>query len=204
MHGDSFTAGHAFLVPRLVDCEVYCDYLNCSDQRLFAEKPPIRYEDLTDKETIRKAARSATLASHQLSRISAATKNLMLSCFQAIHTGQTKYADLAEIYKEHEVENAIVTSKANISPGPDQITMLQLKLRIEPRGSTRPRGRPPKRWADDITDSTKVFIHNKALRDNLGHVRRRIGILEAKRAWSTVGRDRVTWRSLVRSIQHGY
>uniref|UniRef100_A0A8R1EHP3 DUF913 domain-containing protein n=1 Tax=Caenorhabditis japonica TaxID=281687 RepID=A0A8R1EHP3_CAEJA len=71
----------------------------------------------------------------------------------------------------------------------------------DPRGSARPRGRPPKRWADDITDSIKIFIHNEALRGNLGHGRRRIGILEAKRAWSTVGRDRVTWRSLVRSIQ---
>uniref|UniRef100_A0A8R1IGU3 Reverse transcriptase domain-containing protein n=2 Tax=Caenorhabditis japonica TaxID=281687 RepID=A0A8R1IGU3_CAEJA len=73
----------------------------------------------------------------------------------------------------------------------------------DPRGSARPRGRPPKRWADDITDSIKIFIHNEALRGNLGHGRRRIGILEAKRAWSTVGRDRATWRSLVRSIQDG-
>uniref|UniRef100_A0A8R1EKL3 Reverse transcriptase domain-containing protein n=1 Tax=Caenorhabditis japonica TaxID=281687 RepID=A0A8R1EKL3_CAEJA len=67
----------------------------------------------------------------------------------------------------------------------------------DPRGSARPHGRPPKRWADDITDSIKIFIHNEALRGNLGHGRRRIGILEARRAWSTVGRDRVTWRSLV-------
>uniref|UniRef100_A0A8R1EIN8 Reverse transcriptase domain-containing protein n=1 Tax=Caenorhabditis japonica TaxID=281687 RepID=A0A8R1EIN8_CAEJA len=73
----------------------------------------------------------------------------------------------------------------------------------DPRGSERPRGRPPKRWADDIKDSIKIFIHNEALRGNLGHGRRRIGILEARRAWSTVGRDRVTWRSLVRSIQDG-
>uniref|UniRef100_A0A8R1I4U7 Reverse transcriptase domain-containing protein n=1 Tax=Caenorhabditis japonica TaxID=281687 RepID=A0A8R1I4U7_CAEJA len=73
----------------------------------------------------------------------------------------------------------------------------------DPRGSARPRGRPPKRWADDIKDSIKIFIHNEALRGNLGHGRRRIGILEARRAWSTVGRDRVTWRSLVRSIQDG-
>uniref|UniRef100_A0A8R1E6I7 Uncharacterized protein n=1 Tax=Caenorhabditis japonica TaxID=281687 RepID=A0A8R1E6I7_CAEJA len=65
---------------------------------MLAENPPIRYEDLT--ETIRKAASSATLASHQLSRISEATKNPMLSRFQAIHTGQTKDADLAEINKE--------------------------------------------------------------------------------------------------------
>uniref|UniRef100_A0A8R1E8T5 Endonuclease/exonuclease/phosphatase domain-containing protein n=1 Tax=Caenorhabditis japonica TaxID=281687 RepID=A0A8R1E8T5_CAEJA len=107
-----------------VDCEVYCDYLNCSVHRLLrarfrstakkersrkfaktkradgerswdparfkntinemlAENHPIRYKELT--ETIRKAARSATLASHQLSRISEATKNQMLSSFQAIH-----------------------------------------------------------------------------------------------------------------------
>uniref|UniRef100_A0A8R1IP91 Uncharacterized protein n=1 Tax=Caenorhabditis japonica TaxID=281687 RepID=A0A8R1IP91_CAEJA len=39
----------------------------------------------------------------------------------------------------------------------------------DPRGSARPRGRPPKRWADDITDSIKSFIHNEALRGNLGH-----------------------------------
>uniref|UniRef100_A0A8R1IQ73 Uncharacterized protein n=1 Tax=Caenorhabditis japonica TaxID=281687 RepID=A0A8R1IQ73_CAEJA len=71
----------------------------------------------------------------------------------------------------------------------------------DPRGSARPRGRPPKRWADDITDSIKIFIHNEALRGNLGHGRRRIGILEAKRAWSTVGRDCAA--SFVRSIQDG-
>uniref|UniRef100_A0A8R1HQU6 Reverse transcriptase domain-containing protein n=1 Tax=Caenorhabditis japonica TaxID=281687 RepID=A0A8R1HQU6_CAEJA len=53
----------------------------------------------------------------------------------------------------------------------------------DPRGSARPRGRPPKRWADDIKDSIKIFIHNEALRGNLGHGRRRIGILEARRAW---------------------
>uniref|UniRef100_A0A8R1IK06 Reverse transcriptase domain-containing protein n=1 Tax=Caenorhabditis japonica TaxID=281687 RepID=A0A8R1IK06_CAEJA len=73
----------------------------------------------------------------------------------------------------------------------------------DPRGSARPRGRPPKRWAEDITDSIKIFIHNEALRGNLGHGRLRIGILEAKRAWSTVGRNRATWRSLARSIQDG-
>uniref|UniRef100_A0A8R1I790 Reverse transcriptase domain-containing protein n=1 Tax=Caenorhabditis japonica TaxID=281687 RepID=A0A8R1I790_CAEJA len=72
----------------------------------------------------------------------------------------------------------------------------------DPRGSARPCGRPPKRWADDITDSIKIFIHYEALRGNLGHGRRRIGILEAKRAWSTVGMDRATWRSF-RSILGG-
>uniref|UniRef100_A0A8R1IRC6 Protein kinase domain-containing protein n=1 Tax=Caenorhabditis japonica TaxID=281687 RepID=A0A8R1IRC6_CAEJA len=50
----------------------------------------------------------------------------------------------------------------------------------DPRGSARPRGSPPKRWADDITDSIKIFIHNEALRGNLGHGRRRIGILRKK------------------------
>uniref|UniRef100_A0A8R1IQ64 Reverse transcriptase domain-containing protein n=1 Tax=Caenorhabditis japonica TaxID=281687 RepID=A0A8R1IQ64_CAEJA len=72
----------------------------------------------------------------------------------------------------------------------------------DPRGSARPRGRPPKRWADDIKDSIKIFIHNEALRGNLGHGRRRIGILEARRAWSTVGRDRVTWRSLTQDVRN--
>uniref|UniRef100_A0A8R1EVI1 Uncharacterized protein n=1 Tax=Caenorhabditis japonica TaxID=281687 RepID=A0A8R1EVI1_CAEJA len=38
----------------------------------------------------------------------------------------------------------------------------------DPRGSARPRGRPPKRWADDITDSIKIFIHNDALRATSG------------------------------------
>uniref|UniRef100_A0A8R1I8H3 Uncharacterized protein n=1 Tax=Caenorhabditis japonica TaxID=281687 RepID=A0A8R1I8H3_CAEJA len=56
----------------------------------------------------------------------------------------------------------------------------------DPRGSARPRGRPPKRWADDIKDSIKIFIHNEALRGNLGHGRRRIGILEARRAWAGI------------------
>uniref|UniRef100_A0A8R1DKL9 Reverse transcriptase domain-containing protein n=1 Tax=Caenorhabditis japonica TaxID=281687 RepID=A0A8R1DKL9_CAEJA len=244
-----------------VDCEVYCDNLNCSDHRLLrarfrstakkeksrkfaktkraggerswdpvrfknnitemlTENPPTCYEELT--ESIRSAASTATHATHQLSRISEATKNLMMSRFQVIHAGQTKNADLAKINNEvrkslendldkwrevksleaavkgrslkktkraltlksspftnlerpdtsttynrpeirnlvlthfsdlyaattreprsrythpdepeilqHEVEHAIVTSKTNISPGPDQITMLQLKLGIE-------------------------------------------------------------------------
>uniref|UniRef100_A0A8R1DYH1 Endo/exonuclease/phosphatase domain-containing protein n=1 Tax=Caenorhabditis japonica TaxID=281687 RepID=A0A8R1DYH1_CAEJA len=195
-----------------VDCEVYCDYLNCSDHRLLrarfrstakkeksrkskraggerswdpvrfkntitemlTENPPTCYEELT--ESIRSAASTATHATHQLSRISKATKNLMLSHFQVIHAAQTKNADLAKINNErpdgsttynrpeirklvlthfsnlyaattreprsrythpdkpeilqHEVEHAIVTSKTNISPGPDQITMLQLKLEL--------------------------------------------------------------------------
>uniref|UniRef100_A0A8R1IHH1 Reverse transcriptase domain-containing protein n=1 Tax=Caenorhabditis japonica TaxID=281687 RepID=A0A8R1IHH1_CAEJA len=194
-----------------VDCEVYCDYLNCSDHRLLrarfrstakkeksrkfakakraggerswdpvrfkntitemlTENPPTCYEELT--ESIRSAASTATHATHQLSRISEATKKMMMSRFQMIHAGQTKNADLAKINNEvrrslendldkwrevksleaarrreshnpdtihpdepeilqHEVEHAIVTSKTNISPGPDQITMLQLKLGIE-------------------------------------------------------------------------
>uniref|UniRef100_A0A8R1DTY9 Reverse transcriptase domain-containing protein n=1 Tax=Caenorhabditis japonica TaxID=281687 RepID=A0A8R1DTY9_CAEJA len=220
-----------------VDCEVYCDYLNCSDHRLLrarfrstakrekarkfaktkrpggerswdpvrfkniitemlTENPPTCYEELT--ESIRSAASTATHATHQLSRISEATKKIMLSRFQMIHAGQTKKADLAKINNEvrrslendldkrrevksleaavkgrslkktkraltlksspftnlerpngsttynrpeqgythpdkpeilqHEVEHAIVTSKTNISPGPDEITILQLKL----------------------------------------------------------------------------
>uniref|UniRef100_A0A8R1J250 Reverse transcriptase domain-containing protein n=2 Tax=Caenorhabditis japonica TaxID=281687 RepID=A0A8R1J250_CAEJA len=87
--------------------------------------------------------------------------------------------------------------------GCDPPDMEKQVLRRKLKGSARPRGRPPKRWADDITDSIKIFIHNEAVRCNLGHGRRRIGILEAKRACTTVGRDRVTWRSSVRSIQDG-
>uniref|UniRef100_A0A8R1ISM5 Endonuclease/exonuclease/phosphatase domain-containing protein n=1 Tax=Caenorhabditis japonica TaxID=281687 RepID=A0A8R1ISM5_CAEJA len=65
---------------------------------MLTENPPTCYEELT--EAIRSAARTATHATHQLSRISEATKNLMLSRFQMIHAGQTKNADLAEINKE--------------------------------------------------------------------------------------------------------
>uniref|UniRef100_A0A8R1E543 Reverse transcriptase domain-containing protein n=1 Tax=Caenorhabditis japonica TaxID=281687 RepID=A0A8R1E543_CAEJA len=36
-----------------------------------------------------------------------------------------------QIIPQHEVQHAIVASKTNISPGPDQITRLQLKLGIE-------------------------------------------------------------------------
>uniref|UniRef100_A0A8R1I5B7 Reverse transcriptase domain-containing protein n=1 Tax=Caenorhabditis japonica TaxID=281687 RepID=A0A8R1I5B7_CAEJA len=163
---------------------------------MLTENPPTCYEELT--ESIRSAASTATHATHQLSRISEATKKVMMSRFQMIHAGQTKNADLAKINNEvrrslemiwtngeklksrsrgerkkleetkraltlksspftnlvtagwindiqssrdqeanepeilqHEVEHAIVTSKTNISPGPDQITMLQLKLGIE-------------------------------------------------------------------------
>uniref|UniRef100_A0A8R1I335 Uncharacterized protein n=1 Tax=Caenorhabditis japonica TaxID=281687 RepID=A0A8R1I335_CAEJA len=65
---------------------------------MLTENPQTCYEELT--ESIRSAASTATHATHQLSRISEVTKNLMLSRFQAIHTGQTKDADLAEINKE--------------------------------------------------------------------------------------------------------
>uniref|UniRef100_A0A8R1IPQ6 Reverse transcriptase domain-containing protein n=1 Tax=Caenorhabditis japonica TaxID=281687 RepID=A0A8R1IPQ6_CAEJA len=156
------------------------------------------YEELT--ESIKNAGSTATHATHPLSKISEATKKMMMSRFQMIHAGQTKNADLAKIQQrsskilwkmiwtngekvkslqaavkgrslkktkraltlksspvyefrtagwindiqssrdqeanepeilQHEVEHAIVTSKTNISPGPDQITMLQLKLGIE-------------------------------------------------------------------------
>uniref|UniRef100_A0A8R1EIW5 Endonuclease/exonuclease/phosphatase domain-containing protein n=1 Tax=Caenorhabditis japonica TaxID=281687 RepID=A0A8R1EIW5_CAEJA len=349
-----------------VDCEVYCDYLNCSDHRLLrarfrstakkeksrkfaktkrtggegswdpvrfkntitemlTENPPTCYEELT--ESIRSAASTATHATHQLSRISEATKKMMLSRFQMIHAGQTKNADLAKINNENMVRHRLPSSTyytpagelewSREQFGEQSIAVLSgayrnpiemarhvaascgshqpffvmdvaaIERRLEalrvcfprlrpsyavacnadpvlarvlannedvsfevansaelemaamhveptravfcsqlmtrkgirtavaagcatfvvekwdPRGSARPRGRPPKRWADDITDSIKIFIHNEALRGNLGHGRRRIGILEARRAWSTVGRDRVTWRSLVRSIQDG-
>uniref|UniRef100_A0A8R1DH33 glucuronosyltransferase n=1 Tax=Caenorhabditis japonica TaxID=281687 RepID=A0A8R1DH33_CAEJA len=292
-----------------VDCEVYCDYLNCSDHRLLrarfrstakkeksrkfakakraggerswdpvrfkntitemlTENPPTCYEELT--ESIRSAASTATHATHQLSRISEATKKMMMSRFQMIHAGQTKNADLAKINNEvrRSLENDLdkwreVKSLEAASPQKTRIRLLtttvipamtygcetwtskeadtkrlqravsnmfeiagcdppdmekqvlRRKLKWaghvsrmkydrwakivsewDPRGSARPRGRPPKRWADDIKDSIKIFIHNEALRGNLGHGRRRIGILEARRAWSTVGRDRVTWRSL--------
>uniref|UniRef100_A0A8R1EQR9 Endonuclease/exonuclease/phosphatase domain-containing protein n=2 Tax=Caenorhabditis japonica TaxID=281687 RepID=A0A8R1EQR9_CAEJA len=36
------------------------------------------------------------------------------------------------------------------------------------RGSAGPRGRPPKRWADDIIGSIKIFTHNKAFTGNHG------------------------------------
>uniref|UniRef100_A0A8R1EG52 Endo/exonuclease/phosphatase domain-containing protein n=1 Tax=Caenorhabditis japonica TaxID=281687 RepID=A0A8R1EG52_CAEJA len=258
-----------------VDCEVYCDYLNCSDHRLLrarfrstakkeksrkiqsemlTENPPTCYEELT--ESIRSAASTATQATHQHIRIFEATKNLMLSRFQVIHTGQTKDADLAEINKEvrrslqndldkwrefqtleaamrgrslkktkraltlkatpftnlerpdgsttynrpeirklvlthfsnlyaattreprprythpdepeilqHEVENAIVTSKTNISPGPDQITMLQLKLGTESIAPHLTAARPPRLpTRQPVTDAFLVLAHNSTAR----------------------------------------
>uniref|UniRef100_A0A8R1EGV1 Uncharacterized protein n=1 Tax=Caenorhabditis japonica TaxID=281687 RepID=A0A8R1EGV1_CAEJA len=60
--------------------------------------PPTCYEELT--ESIRSAASTATHATHQLSRISEATKKMMMSRFQMIHAGQTKNADLAKINNE--------------------------------------------------------------------------------------------------------
>uniref|UniRef100_A0A8R1ID67 Reverse transcriptase domain-containing protein n=1 Tax=Caenorhabditis japonica TaxID=281687 RepID=A0A8R1ID67_CAEJA len=48
------------------------------------------------------------------------------------HEPRSRYThpDDPEIF-QHEAEHAIVASKTNISPGPDQITMLQLKLGIK-------------------------------------------------------------------------
>uniref|UniRef100_A0A8R1EI31 Uncharacterized protein n=1 Tax=Caenorhabditis japonica TaxID=281687 RepID=A0A8R1EI31_CAEJA len=65
---------------------------------MLTENPPTCYEELT--ESIRSAASTATHATHQLSRISEATKKMMLSRFQMIHAGQTKNADLAKINNE--------------------------------------------------------------------------------------------------------
>uniref|UniRef100_A0A8R1IDG1 Uncharacterized protein n=1 Tax=Caenorhabditis japonica TaxID=281687 RepID=A0A8R1IDG1_CAEJA len=235
-----------------VDCEGYCDYLNCSGHRLLrarfrstakkeksrkfvkpkrlhcerswdpasfketineilTENPQTSYEELT--ESIKRAARIATLATHQFSRISEETRKRIMSRFQVIHSGQTKDVDLAAINKEvrrslksnsekwrefksrsfgekknfeenktgtgtqgnpvhefriyarytnpdepeilqHEVEHAIVTSKTNISPGPDQVTMLQLKLGVESiafhlttsLNQTHANGRTPEDW----------------------------------------------------------
>uniref|UniRef100_A0A8R1IIX2 Reverse transcriptase domain-containing protein n=1 Tax=Caenorhabditis japonica TaxID=281687 RepID=A0A8R1IIX2_CAEJA len=61
-------------------------------------------------------------------------RKLVLTHFSNLYAATTReprsrytHPDDPEIL-QHEVENAIVTSKTNISPGPDQITMLQLKL----------------------------------------------------------------------------
>uniref|UniRef100_A0A8R1IWK1 DUF5641 domain-containing protein n=1 Tax=Caenorhabditis japonica TaxID=281687 RepID=A0A8R1IWK1_CAEJA len=65
---------------------------------MLTENPPTCYEELT--ESIRSAASTATHATHQLSRISEATKKMMLSRFQMIHAGQTKNSYLAKINYE--------------------------------------------------------------------------------------------------------
>uniref|UniRef100_A0A8R1I6J1 Reverse transcriptase domain-containing protein n=1 Tax=Caenorhabditis japonica TaxID=281687 RepID=A0A8R1I6J1_CAEJA len=64
-------------------------------------------------------------------------RKLVLTHFSNLYAATTReprsrynHPDEPEIL-QHEVEHAIVTSKTNISPGPDQITMLQLKLGIE-------------------------------------------------------------------------
>uniref|UniRef100_A0A8R1DI27 Reverse transcriptase domain-containing protein n=1 Tax=Caenorhabditis japonica TaxID=281687 RepID=A0A8R1DI27_CAEJA len=61
-------------------------------------------------------------------------RKLVLTHFSNLYAATTReprsrysHPDDPEIL-QHEVEHAIVTSKTNISPGPDQITMLQLKL----------------------------------------------------------------------------
>uniref|UniRef100_A0A8R1EBG6 Reverse transcriptase domain-containing protein n=1 Tax=Caenorhabditis japonica TaxID=281687 RepID=A0A8R1EBG6_CAEJA len=61
-------------------------------------------------------------------------RKLVLTHFSDLYAATTReprsrytHPDEPEIL-QHEVEHAIVTSKTNISPGPDQITMLQLKL----------------------------------------------------------------------------
>uniref|UniRef100_A0A8R1E9N4 Reverse transcriptase domain-containing protein n=1 Tax=Caenorhabditis japonica TaxID=281687 RepID=A0A8R1E9N4_CAEJA len=64
-------------------------------------------------------------------------RKLVLTHFSNLYAATTReprsrynHPDEPEIL-QHEVEHAIVTSKTNISPGPDQITMLQLTLGIE-------------------------------------------------------------------------
>uniref|UniRef100_A0A8R1IJJ4 Uncharacterized protein n=1 Tax=Caenorhabditis japonica TaxID=281687 RepID=A0A8R1IJJ4_CAEJA len=65
------------------------------------------------------------------------SRTVVLTHFSNLYAATTReprprytHPDEPEIL-QHEVEHAIVTSKTNISPGPDQITMLQLKLGIE-------------------------------------------------------------------------
>uniref|UniRef100_A0A8R1ICV6 Reverse transcriptase domain-containing protein n=1 Tax=Caenorhabditis japonica TaxID=281687 RepID=A0A8R1ICV6_CAEJA len=64
-------------------------------------------------------------------------RKLVLNHFSNLYAETTRqpqsrytHPDEPEIL-QHEVENTIDTSKTSISPGPDQITMLQLKLGIE-------------------------------------------------------------------------
>uniref|UniRef100_A0A8R1IWU0 Reverse transcriptase domain-containing protein n=1 Tax=Caenorhabditis japonica TaxID=281687 RepID=A0A8R1IWU0_CAEJA len=64
-------------------------------------------------------------------------RKLVLTLFSNLYAATTReprsrytHPDDPEIL-QHKVENAIVASKTNISSGPDQITMLQLKLGIE-------------------------------------------------------------------------
>uniref|UniRef100_A0A8R1ET93 Endo/exonuclease/phosphatase domain-containing protein n=1 Tax=Caenorhabditis japonica TaxID=281687 RepID=A0A8R1ET93_CAEJA len=200
-----------------VDCEVYCDYLNCSDHRLLrarfrstakkeksrkfakakraggerswdpvrfkntitemlTENPPTCYEELTESimercqhsyacnsstqqdfrsneenddvplpdDTRRTDEERGSSENQQRKRPDGSTtynrpeiRKLVLTHFSNLYAATTRepqsrynHPDEPEIL-QHEVEHAIVTSKTNISPGPDQITMLQLKLGIE-------------------------------------------------------------------------
>uniref|UniRef100_A0A8R1IMI9 Reverse transcriptase domain-containing protein n=1 Tax=Caenorhabditis japonica TaxID=281687 RepID=A0A8R1IMI9_CAEJA len=108
-----------------VDCEVYCDYLNCSDHRLLRA----RFRSTAKKEKSRKFAKTKR-AGVERSWDPVRFKNTVNEMLAENPPIRYTHLDEPEII-QHEVENAIVTSKTNISPGPDQITMLQLKLGIE-------------------------------------------------------------------------
>ncbi|CAI5444894.1 unnamed protein product [Caenorhabditis angaria] len=68
-----------------------------------------------------------------------------------------------------------------------------------PKGVKRRRGRPRKRWSDDIQSEVKVHQHNINLQGLGGGGRRRIGLISNKMPWSRLARSRSSWKHLVHS-----
>ncbi|CAI5438835.1 unnamed protein product [Caenorhabditis angaria] len=68
-----------------------------------------------------------------------------------------------------------------------------------PNGVKRRKGRPKKRWVDDVQNEVKVHQHNINLQGLGGGGRRRIGLISSKMPWSRLARSRSSWKHLVHS-----
>jgi hypothetical protein len=67
----------------------------------------------------------------------------------------------------------------------------------DPRGYVRKRGRPTTRWSDEICAATSNYRSTMAQQGRITESRRRIGLIEKRMAWSTIGKDRDKWKVLI-------
>ena len=67
----------------------------------------------------------------------------------------------------------------------------------DPRGHSRKRGRPAMRWSDEVSSALVQYRESLAQQGHLTNARRRIGTIEKRISWSTVGRNRESWNVLI-------
>ncbi|CAI5449647.1 unnamed protein product [Caenorhabditis angaria] len=109
----------------------------------------------------------------------------------------------AEAGKPPNVEAVIMKMKmrwaGHIIRLPPERICRKLTVWEYPSGVKRRKGRPRKRWADDIQQEVKVHQHNINIQGLGGGGRRRIGIIASKMPWSRMARSRSSWKHLVHS-----